>query len=85
VLLGGWRRGLSHFTRGDLTKSSDNLSIIRVNKRLCSAKELLGSLCGKHDQLESVGNFDKAIFDSNSRHGQNLLEMYNPLREIWAP
>jgi hypothetical protein len=70
--MSGLWRGLSHFFRGDLTKGSYNFSIVGLDERLSSTEELLRPLGGKHNQLESIGDFEKAIFYSNSCHEKSL-------------
>lgn len=63
-----FRNFVTDFPGSNLTKSSDNLAVFRVNQRLRPFIELFYTLCSKYDKLESVFYFFQTIFNGNSSH-----------------
>src|SRR5690348_2382574 len=70
---------------GDLAQRYNRiLVVVAVDGQRCATRNVAGALGRQQDQLESVGNFNDAVFDRNPRHEPRSPENVLILQYKWA-
>ena len=67
------RTSWSSLIVGDLAQRHDRVLVaVAIDHDLAAARDVARALGGVHDQLETVGHLQNAVFDGDARHARPL-------------